>query len=118
MSLVPFGTEEKRSYQVFDDHTAYRLWRYTDAPVFEGENVSLKDVYVDTECGELPWNQIRDGAPGSIGGEPFVRLDAFLEENGDRHDLVQKVIHYLRDCIYFQLYHGQFSTDFHPEFEV
>jgi len=98
LTLTQLGADEKRAYQSLNDHIAYQLWKYEDASVFEGEPFALKDIYVATECGALLWEDIRSGVQrGAQDRTPKGRLDAFAEENGGRHDLIDMVMTYIRD---------------------
>ena len=69
---------------------AHRAWLRTEfqhSPVLGREPFALSDVYIDTECGILAWEQIRGGPRGDRD-----KCDPFAENNGGRQDLVQAVI--------------------------
>ena len=77
-----------------DDYlTAHHAWlrhQYQDAPLWGREPMSLRDTYVETECGKLQWDEInREKDPC----DPFADTDAC----GGRHDLVATVLDLVRD---------------------
>jgi uncharacterized protein YjbI with pentapeptide repeats len=91
LKLAQIGPGENQFFQSLDDHIAYQLWRFQEAPVFASEHFSLADIYVPTECGLLNWGQIRDGEPQR------GRIDAFAEEHGGRRDLLASVMDHIRN---------------------
>jgi hypothetical protein len=66
-------------------HHAWLRWQFNDAPMWGREPFSLREVYVETECGQLTWEEI------SSEREP---RDPFKDdvENGGRHKLVHAVV--------------------------
>ncbi len=71
-------------------HHAWLRWRFQGAKMWDREPFSLKDIYVETECGKLQWGQINDDASPR---DPFVDTEA----NGGRHNLVDTVMELIRD---------------------
>ena len=69
-------------------HHAWLKWQFNDAPVFSREPYSLKDVYIEPECGVLTWKRIKND-----------RLDAFQEDEdcGGRVNLLDSVMEYIGD---------------------
>jgi thymidylate kinase len=63
-------------------HRAWLGWLYAEAPALGREPFSLADVYVETECGTLTWEQLKDDRS----------VDPFSEECGGRADLVETVL--------------------------
>jgi hypothetical protein len=68
-------------------HRAWLGWLYTEAPALGREPFSLADVYIDTECGALPWEAIHKESA----------IDPFSEEHGGRADMIETVLGYLGD---------------------
>ena len=64
-------------------HHAWLRWQFNEAPLWGREPFSLRDIYVETDCGVMTWNEI------AAGKEP---RDPFKEENGGRHNLIQAVV--------------------------
>jgi hypothetical protein len=61
-------------------HQGWLSWQYNDAPVFQREPYALADVYIESECGELSWQQIKED-----------KLDPFAEQTDlDTHKQRQK----------------------------
>ena len=86
------GTSDASSTAALLEHAQYQRALFEERPVFGKEVFALRHVYIDTECGVLPWGKIRDSS------EPNVRgLDPFDEKNGGRHRLAAKVIDLLGD---------------------
>jgi uncharacterized protein YjbI with pentapeptide repeats len=86
------GTSEASSTAALLEHAQYQRALFEERPVFGKEVFALRHVYIDTECGVLPWGKIRDSS------EPNARgLDPFQEQNGGRHRLAAKVIDLLSD---------------------
>jgi hypothetical protein len=83
-------------------HAEYQVWQFESAPVLGKEPFPLKDVYIESECGRLTWGEIiRENEESS---ERVVRnelkqpkLDAFNEENGGRHKLLDVVMRLIAD---------------------
>ena len=71
-------------------HHAWLRWQYNDAPLWGREPFSLRDVYVETECGVLAWGDIADEKKKR---DPFRDNAA----NGGREDLLGAVVARLSD---------------------
>ena len=71
-------------------HHAWLRWQFNEMPMWGREPFSLRDVYVDTECGKLPWGEITDEQKPR---NPFTDS----EECGGRHDIVDTVMDLVRD---------------------
>lgn len=62
-------------------HQAWLRWQFREAKVLGREPYSLADVYVETECGTLTWDELeRD------------RIDPFAEDQGGRASLIDTVL--------------------------
>lgn len=68
-------------------HRAWLRQEFEHSPVLGREPFALADVYIDTECGILSWEQIRGGPRGDRD-----KCDPFDEHHGGRTDLVNAVI--------------------------
>jgi hypothetical protein len=71
-------------------HQAWLRWQYQESPVFGQEPFALKDVYIETECGKLPWSEINDSGQTQ-------RVDAFQESRGGREVLLDSVLERIAD---------------------
>jgi hypothetical protein len=91
-------------------HHAWLRWQFCESPVLAQEPYSLKDVYIETECGQLKWGEINDG-------KPDFKVDAFQQAYGGRHGLVQTTLAMLenkdfRDLIVVQAVPGSGKSAF------
>lgn len=101
-----FGNTEDRVHTAWKDHFEYQRFLYEDQLVFGEEPFSLSDIYVETECGSLTFEELwkdgagnetlcgNDGAPRSRGGK---NIDPFLEKNGGRQPLIKTVMDLIGD---------------------
>lgn len=71
-------------------HQAWLRWQFRDSPVMGQEPYALQDVYIETECGCLPWGDINEAKPGQA-------VDAFQQANGGRQALVDAVLGRMAD---------------------
>ena len=55
-----FGSTEERIRAAWQDHFEYQRYLFEDKPVFSEEPFALADVYVDTQCGALRWQDVVD----------------------------------------------------------
>ncbi len=84
------------AYAALNAHIERQRWLFEDRPVLNVEPFTLKDVYVDTDCGKLQWkdfpnpNDLKREAPGG-------KFDPFSEQFGGRHPLLGTVLDCLRD---------------------
>lgn len=92
---IKLGSGEQQAYEALFEHADYQRWLFEEAPVLGKEPFALAQVYVETECGQLTWGNIRDGieASGSDDGpERKRRIDPFDEQWGGRHPLLVTVM--------------------------
>jgi len=101
LERMRLGAREKASFEALIEHAEYQRWLFEEKLVFGKEPFSLAQVYVDTECGKLAWEEIRDGgsegqgeAQGMRGKE---RVDPFSERWGGRQSLGETVLGLLGD---------------------
>jgi hypothetical protein len=92
---MALGTGEAAAYEALREHAEYQRWLFEEKPVFGTEPFALADVYVDTECGQLSWREIRDG--GQRGESPGDNVDPFSDKWGGRHLLSEAVLRLMRD---------------------
>ncbi len=71
-------------------HHAWLRWQFQGAKMWEREPFSLKNIYIETECGKLAWARISDDE------DP---CDAFIdsEKCGGRESLVEVVMDLIRE---------------------
>ena len=91
--LMELDTRERQAYDALYAHARYQHWLFEEKAVFEREPFALKHVYIDTECGRLTWEEIRFGQTERSG----KRVDAFSEEWGGRHSLLEQVLDLIAD---------------------
>ena len=60
-------------------HQGWLSWQYNDAPVFQREPYALSDVYIESDCGELSWEQIKQ-----------EKIDPFNDQSGATEQKQQK----------------------------
>jgi hypothetical protein len=96
-TLLEFGSGDARAYDALAEHADYQRWLFEEAPVLSKEPFALAHIYVDTECGKLPWGDVTgettDPEQAGIRG----RRDPFAEHCGGRHDLMETVLSHLGD---------------------
>lgn len=63
-----FENTEERVRAAWQDHFEYQRFLFEDKPVFGEELFTLADVYVETQCGVLTWQEAQEGV--REGGEP------------------------------------------------
>ncbi|MEY2502186.1 MAG: hypothetical protein QOI07_2520 [Verrucomicrobiota bacterium] len=99
IQLMQLQTEEERAYDAILSHVEFQRWQFQEAPVFGKEPFALGNVYIDTECGILRWQDIREGARRSEtdAAAKEERFDPFREQFGGRHDLLTKVLELIGD---------------------
>ena len=84
------------AYAALNAHIERQRWLFENRPVLNIEPFTLRDVYVDTDCGKLRWkdfpnpNDSRRAASGD-------KFDPFSEQFGGRHPLLETVLDYFRD---------------------
>ncbi|HEX7318701.1 MAG TPA: pentapeptide repeat-containing protein [Pyrinomonadaceae bacterium] len=81
------GPDEKRSRKLLARHANYQRWLFERAPVLRVSPFALKHVYIDTECGQLKWEEINQ--PQRAQGS---RVNPFAEEHGGRRPLLDTVL--------------------------
>jgi hypothetical protein len=72
-------------------HQAWLRWQFRENPVLGKEPYALADVYVETECGELTWTEIKGDDRTDVAKDPF------REEHGGRVDLIEAVLRRMAD---------------------
>ncbi|WP_347987883.1 pentapeptide repeat-containing protein [Methylomonas sp. AM2-LC] len=87
----------------WQDHFEYQRYLYEDKQVFGEEPFTLSDVYIETECGVLQWQEIQDGklidnnqAKESV-QQGKVRIDPFDLHVGGQHELLPTVMQLIGD---------------------
>jgi hypothetical protein len=101
LERMRLGAREKAAFEALIEHAEYQRWLFEEKPVFGKEPFNLAQVYIDTECGKLTWEEIRDGGPQGQGGTAGLkekeRIDPFLEKFGGRYPLGETVVGFLGD---------------------
>jgi hypothetical protein len=92
------GTDITRAQRALQLHSAYQAWQFEDRAVFGTEQFSLRDIYVDTECGTLRWGEVRNPHLRRPTAREYDKpLDPFLEKNGGRYSLMHRVLSIIAD---------------------
>lgn len=96
---IMLGTEEELAYDALLEHAERQRRLFEEAPVFDKEPFALKHVYVETECGQLPWGDIvREQRAYSMGQMSEAnRIDPFAERWGGRTPLLDVVMEMIGD---------------------
>ncbi|HEX5720369.1 MAG TPA: pentapeptide repeat-containing protein [Thermoanaerobaculia bacterium] len=92
--LMTLDTQEARAFNALLEHADFQRWLYEEQPVLGREPFTLAQVYTETDCGVLRWEEIRTKDKRGEGGEP---IDPFDEEHGGRHPLVETVLDLIAD---------------------
>jgi hypothetical protein len=93
---IELGTQETRTARALGLHAEYQAWQFENRPLFGREAFSLRDIYVEGECGLLRWEQIRRSRSHEEGPKPKA-LDPFVEKNGGRETLIETVLRLMAD---------------------
>ncbi|MGK0439137.1 MAG: hypothetical protein ACJATK_002095 [Paracoccaceae bacterium] len=78
-------------------HQGWLSWQYNDAPVFQREPYSLADVYIESECGELSWQQIKDDKVDPFAEKTGLDSQNKTQKSGGREPLLDTVMAKLAD---------------------
>lgn len=102
--LMVLGNQDARAYDALLEHADFQRWLFEEQPVLGREPFSLAQVYTETDCGLLRWEEIRKKGQRGEASEP---VDPFNEKYGGRHPLVETVLDLLaerdfRDAIVLQ----------------
>jgi len=89
------GTEDGRVFASLAKHIEQIRAELEDSPALGIEPFTVDQVYIATECGQLPWHKIRGDLAARI--QP---VDAFDETSARRQDLMQGVLDLMRDPNY------------------
>ncbi len=81
------GADEKRARKMLAQHANYQRWLFERAPVLRVSPFALKHVYMETDCGQLKWEEIN--LPQRANEN---RINPFNEEHGGRQPLLQTVL--------------------------
>lgn len=92
--LMALDTLEARAYDALLEHADYQRWLFEEKPVLGREPFTLKQVYTETDCGILRWEQIRKQ------DRRVEHMDPFLEKHGGRHPLVESVLDLVADLTF------------------
>lgn len=87
--LMALNTLEPRAYDALLEHADFQRWLFEEQPVLGREPFTLAQVYTETDCGVLRWEEIQNKGQRAEGGGP---INPFKEEHGGRHPLVETVL--------------------------
>lgn len=87
--LMTLDTQEARASNALLEHADFQRWLFEEQPVLGREPFTLAQVYTETDCGVLRWEEIRTKSRRGEGGET---VNPFLENYGGRHPLVDTVL--------------------------
>jgi uncharacterized protein YjbI with pentapeptide repeats len=123
-AYIKLDREDRVSRKDLARHAEYQLWKYSSEPVLGREPFALKDVYIKGECGFLTWGEIcgeDDEAESAARSRRIearqLKLDAFSEEHGKRHKMIDLIINLIgdekkREAIIIQGVAGSGKTSF------
>lgn len=89
--LMTIDTAESRAYSALLEHIDYQRWLFEEKPVLGTEPFTLRDVYVDTDCGIKEWREIKELVDNR------VIVDLFAEEHGGRQPILETILALLGD---------------------
>lgn len=92
--LMTLDTLEARAHDALLEHADFQRWLFEEQPVLGREPFSLAQVYTETDCGVLCWEEIRKKGQRGEAGES---VDPFKEKYGGRHPLVETVLDLLAE---------------------
>lgn len=81
------GADEKRARKMLAQHANYQRWLFEQAPVLRISPFALKHVYIETDCGQLKWQEINEPQRSKEN-----RINPFNEQHGGRQPLLQTVL--------------------------
>lgn len=81
------GADEKRARKMLAQHANYQRWLFEQAPVLRVSPFALKHVYIETDCGQLKWQEINE-----LQRAHESRINPFNEEQGGRQPLLETVL--------------------------
>ena len=98
---LQFEDPDRQDEGAIARHCRYQTWLYEEARVFRLEPFALAHIYIDTDCSNLTWGQIKRKQSPSSGGrdvEGYRRqsVDPFSESN-PRQNLLEAVLDYFQD---------------------
>ncbi len=95
--LMALDTVEARAQDALLEHADYQRWLFEEKRVLGREPFTLRQVYAETECGILRWEDIRK-SKGQHGAKARgERVDPFDEQHGGRHPLVTTILDLIAD---------------------
>ncbi len=86
------GGEEDRAHHALQAFADAQRRAFAEKPVLGQEPFALADVYIETDCGELLWKEIKGDAR-----TPEKQIDAFEEKHGGRKPVLGTVLRLLGD---------------------
>lgn len=81
------GADEKRARKMLAQHANYQRWLFEQAPVLRISPFALKHVYIETDCGQLKWQEINEPQRSNES-----RINPFNEQHGGRQPLLKTVL--------------------------
>ena len=78
-------------------HQGWLSWQYNDAPIFQREPYALADVYIESDCGELSWQQIKEDKLDPFTEQPGLAAQKQKQQDGGRKPLLDTVMNTLAD---------------------
>ncbi len=92
--LMALDTLEARAYDALLEHADYQRWLFEEQKVLGSEPFTLAQIYTETDCGVLRWEECTKKGKRSEDGEP---VDPFKEKFGGRHPLIETVLELIAD---------------------
>lgn len=92
--LMALDTLEARAYDALLEHADYQRWLFEEQKVLGSEPFTLAQIYTETDCGVLRWEECTKKGPRSEGEEA---VDPFKEKFGGRHPLIETVLGLIAD---------------------
>jgi hypothetical protein len=91
---LQLDTDDQRLNAMLLSHAELQRAELEDQAALGIEPFSIADVYIEGECGALPWSTIRDRIEGPSG---TTYVDPFSEDSAPRRDLMATVLELMSD---------------------
>ncbi|MGK7954349.1 MAG: pentapeptide repeat-containing protein [Crocosphaera sp.] len=101
-NLMILDNSQLQLQEVLCAHGYYQSWLYNTAKVFKEEAFSLSKIYLETDCGDLKWSEIKPQSKHNQSNrfhqEPLIpKKNPFSETDSQRVNLLSTVLNYFED---------------------
>ncbi|EAZ92503.1 pentapeptide repeat-containing protein [Crocosphaera chwakensis] len=101
-NLIILDNSPLQLQEVLYAHGYYQSWLYNTAKVFKKEAFSLSDIYLETDCGDLKWSEIKPPSKHNQSNRFYqetltTKKNPFSETDSQRVNLLSTVLNYFED---------------------